>query len=382
VSVQYHAVYGLQLNLNDIDINFTLGLLEQQRQATLQRLLQENPEFIRKVGDIYVTYNKELPLPRVIQRLAVIASKTSAGWQDFTHTLENNPYKYRFVIDDYFTIVQGELNVQQLVDRLLDVFRSDNPYDAVIIIRGGGSQTDFLLFDHYLIGKAIAKFPIPVITGIGHQKNETIADLMAHLATKTPTKAAEYIINHNHGFEEAVSTFQKNIIIHSQQRFSNGFQGIGQLNSLLVNKTRTLLADHKESLYRAHQVVVNQTKSILFHRNRELLSIASTVASKPRVVVYSKLTDLGQIVSNIRTFKSIYLKNQLGYLGHLITVIKLVSPENTLKRGFAIIKTGGRVTSDPEDLVIGKDIQVLLRDKDITATVKSKTDYHGTDFDL
>ena len=382
VSVQYHAVYGLQLNLHDIDPNFTLGLLEQQRQATLQRLLQENPEFIRKVGDVYVTYNKELPFPRVIQRLAVIASKTSAGWQDFKHTLDNNPYRYHFFIDDYFTVVQGETNVQQLVDRLLDVFHSDKPYDAVIIIRGGGSQTDFLLFDHYLIGKAIAKFPIPVITGIGHQKNETIADLMAHLATKTPTKAAEYIINHNHGFEEAVSTFQKNIIIHSQQRFSNGFQGIGQLNSLIVNKTRTLLADHKESLYRAHQVVVNQTKSILFHRNRELVSMASTVSSKPRVVVYNKLNDLGQIVSNIRTFKSIYFKNQLGYLGHLITVIKLVSPENTLKRGFAIVKAGGRVTSDPEDLVIGKDIQVLLRDKDITASVKSKTDYHGNDFNL
>ena len=100
------------------------------------------------------------------------------------------------------------------------------------------------------------------------------------------------------------------------------------------------------------------------------------------MVVYNKLNDLGQIVSNIRTFKSIYLKNQPGYLGHLVTVIKLVSPENTLKRGFAIVKAGGRVTSDPEDLVIGKDIQVLLRDKDITASVKSKTDYHGNDFNL
>jgi exodeoxyribonuclease VII large subunit len=205
---------------------------------------------------------------------------------------------------------------------------------------------------------------------------------MAHLATKTPTKAAEYIINHNHGFEEAVATFQKNIIIHSQQRFSNGFQAIGQLNSLIVNKTRSVLADHKESLYRAHQVVVNETKSILFHHNRDLVSMASSVSSKPRVVVYNKLNDLEQIVSNIRTFQTIYLKNQQGYLRHLVTVIKLVSPENTLKRGFAIIKTGGRVTSDPEDLVIGRDIEVLLRDKDITATVKSKTDYHGNDFNL
>jgi exodeoxyribonuclease VII large subunit len=360
VSVQFHAIYGLQLNLNEIDPNFTLGLLELQRRATLQRLLDENPEFIRKVGDTYLTRNKELPLPRVLQRLAVVSSRTSAGWQDFKHKLEENVYGYRFFVDDYFTVVQGEANVQQLVDRLVDVFRSAKPYDAVVIIRGGGSQTDFLIFEHYLIGKAIAKFPIPVITGIGHHKNESIADLMAHKAVKTPSEAAEFIVNHNHAFENAVATFQKNIVIRSQQRFSNGYQLIGHLNSLIVNKTR----------------------SVLIHRNRELLSIATTVTTSPRVVVYNKLNDLKQIVSNLQTFNAMYLKNQLGYLGHLVSVIRLVSPENTLKRGFALIKAGDRVTSDPDQIAIGLDIEILLRDKSITSTVKSKQDAHGNDFNL
>ena len=338
VSVQYHAVYGLQLNLIDIDVHFTLGVLEQQRLATLEKLLLENPDFIEKAGDLYITHNKRLPLPRVVQRIAVVSSKTSAGWQDFRHTLENNTNGYNFFVDDYFTVVQGEANVQQLVDRLVDVFRSGKPYDAVVIIRGGGSQTDFLIFDHYLVGKAIAKFPIPVITGIGHQKNETIADLMAHLATKTPTKAAEFIIGHNRTFEEALAVFQKNIIIKSQQQFSGGFQRLGQLHSLIVN----------------------QSRSVLYSRSIELTTLAS----------------------NIKTFRSIFIKNQQTHLGHLATMIRVLSPENTLNRGYAIVRVDRRITSDPEQLVIGQDVEILMRSTIITATVKSKENNHGKEFDL
>jgi exodeoxyribonuclease VII large subunit len=360
VSVQYHAVYGLQLNLIDIDVHFTLGVLEQQRLATLEKLLLENPDFIEKAGELYITHNKRLPLPRVIQRIAVVSSKTSAGWQDFRHTLENNPNRYNFFIDDYFTVVQGEANVQQLVDRLVDVFRSGKPYDAAVIIRGGGSQTDFLIFDHYLVGKAIAKFPIPVITGIGHQKNETIADLMAHLATKTPTKAAEFIINHNRTFEEALTAFQKNIIIRSQQQFSGGFQLLGQLQG----------------------VIVNQSKSILYGRTIELMTAAAALSTKPQSIVYNKTNDLGQIAANIRTFKGIYFKNQQGYLAHLTTMIRVLSPESALNRGFAIVKVGRRITGDPEQLVIGQDVEILMRQKVITATVKSNKNYHGKDVDL
>jgi exodeoxyribonuclease VII large subunit len=338
VSVQYHAVYGLQLNLNDIDVRFTLGVLEQQRLATLEKLLQENPDFIQKAGDVYITHNKRLPLPRVIQRIAVVSSKTSAGWQDFKHTLENNPNRYLFSIDDYFTVVQGEANVQQLVDRLVDVFRSGVSYDVVVIIRGGGSQTDFLIFDHYLVGKAIAKFPIPVITGIGHQKDETIADLMAHLSTKTPTRAAEFIINHNRVFEEALVVFQKNIIIKSQQQFSGGFRRLGQLHNLIVNQSRSAL--------------------------------------------YSRSMELGALSSNIKTFGVVFLKSRQTHVEHLATMIRVLSPGNTLSRGYAIVKVDRRITSDPDQLVIGQDIEIVLRSTRIGATVKSKENYHGKDVDL
>jgi exodeoxyribonuclease VII large subunit len=360
VSVNFHAVFGLQLNVNDIDSSFTLGLLEQQRQATLARLVRENPEFIRKIGDGFLTKNKELELNRVIQKIAVVSSKTSAGWQDFHHTLENNPFNYYFSIDDYFTVVQGENNAQQFLSRLIDVFTSGKDYDAVVIIRGGGAQTDFLIFDDYMIGKAIAKFPIPVITGIGHQKNETIADLMAHTSTKTPTKAAELIINHNRSFEDVINRFRQQIIIKAQQKFSADLKALGQVNNTIVNQSRNIIASHKDLLY----------------------TIGTAILTKPKVTVYNKLNDIRQIRSNLNTFSSMYLKNQNGYLAHFVSMIRIASPENTLKRGFAIVKTKDKITSNPDDLVIGQDLEIILSDKEITATVTSKKDYDGNDFNL
>ena len=338
VSIDYHPVYGLQLNINQIDSNFTLGLLEQQRRTTLARLVKENPEFIRQIGDNYGTKNKELPLNRVIQKIAVVSSKTSAGWQDFRHTLDNNPFHYHFEIDDYFTVMQGENNAQQFLTRLIDVFNSGKEYDAVVIIRGGGSQTDFLIFDDYMIGKAVAKFPIPIITGIGHQKNETIADLMAHTQTKTPTKAAEFIVNHNRSFEDLITRLQQGIIIKAQQTFSTNNKALNQVNNTIVNKSRSILSQKKERL--------------------------------------------GTTEASLVIFSNNYLKNQKSYLSHFVSMIRLASPENTLRRGFAIIKTNDRITSNPNDIAIGDDIEIILSNKEIKATVTSTKDYNGNDFNL
>jgi len=360
VSVQFHAVYGLSLQINQVDPNFTLGAMEQQRRATLDRLVAENPGFISRVGDGFRTFNHELTMRMVIQRIAIVSSASSAGWQDFCHTLQNNPHGYRFLCDDYFTLVQGEANAQQVVDRLVDIVESAVPYDAVVIIRGGGAQTDFLIFDSHQIGKAIARFPIPVITGIGHQKNETIADVMAHTATKTPTQAAERIIAHNRSFEERVNGFQKSIIIRSQQQLSAKLQ---KMSSLSSNVTR-------------------QTQSILFDRKRHLLTMATTLAAKPAILVANRQKDIKQTIANIRSFAALLLKSKQGYLNHQLAMVNALSPQNTLNRGFAIIKAAGRITSNPDDLNPGTEAEIILRNETIHTVVRSKSPYYGRDFNL
>lgn len=381
VAVEYHTVYGLSVNVLDVDTNFTLGLLQQQREATLAKLVQDN-SFIVKHGEGYYTKNKKLVLKAVLQKIALISSVNSAGSEDFKHSLINNAFGYKFIIDDYFAIVQGENNHKQFFDKLIEVYNSGIDYDAVVITRGGGAQTDFLLFDNYNIARAVAKFPIPIITGIGHQKNITIVDLMAHTETKTPTKAAEFIIAHNKSFEDKLLLLQKHILIKSQQLFSSNFQRLASLNSNIVNNTRANISERKDELVSTNQLIINTTKSILFSRKTNLVNTSTQILTKPKIILYNRINDIKNTVNNLKSFNSIYQKNKRGYLGHYVSIIKMMSPDNILKKGYAIVKVNNKITSNPNNIIIGNDIDIILSNKLIKSTVKQKIDIDGTEFNL
>ncbi len=316
VSVEFHPVYGLQVNLMDIDPAFTLGVLEQQRLSVLEELVSKNPEFIRRSGDRFITRNNQLKLGAVIQHIAIITSKTSAGAEDFVHTLEHNPFGYHFKVDNYHTAVQGEANADQFLAKIIEVYNSKKPYDAVVIARGGGAQTDFLMFDSYSIGRAIARFPIPIITGIGHQKNETIADLMAHTQTKTPTKAAEFIIAHNRAYEDAIISMQRRIVVKSQRLFQNSYKELTMLKQNTIANTRSLLASHQRSL------------------------------------------------------------------DHFTSFIRLARPDNMLKRGFAIIRSGNKIITDPDKIDVGSNVDIVMSGSILNTTVNKKTKRDGAGTDL
>ncbi len=316
VSVSYNGAYGLKLNMHDIDINFTIGALENEKQKILKRLETECADFIQKDGEKYITRNNQLQLKPVIQKIAVVASSGTAGHEDFMHTLQGNPYAYSFFVDNYFTAVQGENNSHLIKQMLLDIFKSGKPYDAVVIIRGGGAQTDFLIFETFELGQVVAKFPIPIITGIGHQRNETIVDIMAHSPTFTPTKAAEFIIAHNRYFEEAIEDIQNTIIYRSQQQFQNRRQ------------------------------------------------------------------ELEPVVQNIKNYSKMFLQNQKGQIAHFESVFSIMSPDNILKMGFAVLKHKGKIISTARDISIADEIKLTLSGIEITATVTSKNESDGSEFKL
>jgi exodeoxyribonuclease VII large subunit len=338
VAVEYHSVYGLQVNLIDIDPNFTLGVLEQQRQLVLEDLISKNPEFIRKHGDRYITRNNQLKLGAVIQKIAIISSKTSAGAEDFLHTLNNNPHGYQFSIDNYYTMMQGENNADQFVAKIIEVFNSGRPYDVVVITRGGGAQTDFLIFDNYHIGRAVARFPIPIITGIGHQKNETIADLMAHTSTKTPTKAAEFIIEHNRRYEEGLVAMQQRIVIKAQQIIRNNLHGLSTNNVSIINSTRNILGQHRNNLTSLRQIAISHSRSTLQFQHRSL--------------------------------------------EHYSSLIRIARPDSILKRGFAIVKSGDKIVTNSDNVEVGTQLDIILSENILNTTVNQKTKRNGAASDL
>lgn len=360
VNVQYNPSFGLQLNLLDIDTSFTLGKFEQQRKETLEKLVRDNAAFIQLVNGQYITRNSQLLLNKVMQRIAVISSDTSAGYLDFKHTLENNTFGYQFEIDDYFALVQGEGNAKQFLAKLISVFESGKQYDAVIIIRGGGAQLDFLIFDNYELNRAIAKFPIPVITGIGHQKNETIADLMAHTSTKTPTKAAEMLIAHNRNFEESVLALQQQMLI----------------------KTFQLLSHHKDQLTRLNQITINSAKNHLHEQHRKIINLSGMILTNPKIIISNKNKDLSNLLSNIKSFNRMYFANKRGYIGHFESVVRLMSPQNILNKGFAIVKIDGRIAGNADAILPGKEITINMASAEIKAKVLSKSQENGREFEL
>ena len=185
VQVNFHEQYGYSLNILDIDSTFTLGDLAKRRREILQQL--------EKDGILHD--NQELPLPRLLRKIAVISSSTAAGYGDFCKQLEQNEYGFHFDVQLFPAVMQGEHVPESIISALESVL-SEQPFDLVVIIRGGGASSDLSDFDSYELAACIAQYPLPVLTGIGHERDETVLDFVAHTRVKTPTAAAAFIIDH------------------------------------------------------------------------------------------------------------------------------------------------------------------------------------------
>ncbi len=283
VKVRFHPKYGLNLDVVKIDVAYTLGTIELERQKTLEKLVTENPKHIKLVEGNYITYNNKLSLPIVIQRIALITAPNSDGQRDFKQELEKNKHGYAVEVTEFLTQIQGDNAHQLILEQLQLVYSQKENFDMVAIVRGGGSQTDFKPFEDYELAKTVAIFPLPIYTGIGHDRNTSIVDMMAR-EHKTPTKVASKIIEHNFEFE----------------------------NSIIELKER-----------------LNQQVDFLIDNAKE----------------------------NIQDLKRL---------------VKLASPANIMKKGFAIITIKDKIIIDPKNIEPNTEIDILLQDEIIYTTVTKK----------
>ena len=185
VTVTFHEVYGYSLVVQDIDPTYTMGDMARRRKEILDQLEKDG----------VIGLNHELEIPLVPQRIAVISSATAAGWGDFRNQLEGNVYGFRFYMKLFPALMQGDDVERSVISALDAVAARRDRFDVVVIIRGGGAVSELSCFDSYNLAYNIANFPLPVITGIGHERDDTVADVVAHTKVKTPTAAAEFIIN-------------------------------------------------------------------------------------------------------------------------------------------------------------------------------------------
>ena len=274
-------------------------------------------------------------------------------------------------------MVQGEANAELVYERFLDIFYSKVDYDAVVLIRGGGAQTDLLIFDQFVLGKVVAKFPIPVITGIGHHKNETIVDLMAHSPTKTPTRAAEFIVAHNRNFEEGILSAQKTIVIKAQQALALNAQRLATLNMRLAGYANSTLASHEDQLQFIHQNIKHRTKEVLYESQAALNALSCKILSQPATALARRSYALHCTTRGFTMQVKMYFAKKKCGLEQYETMCRLMDPRSILKKGFAIVYYNEKIIPAGKEIPLGAQVIIELQDAKLAATVTAKNNADG-----
>ena len=318
---QFHEAYGFSWIVSDIDPTYTLGDMARKRQEIIQKLKAEG------VFDL----QKELQLPMFCQRIAVISSQTAAGYGDFCNQLADNPYGFQFQTQLFPAIMQGEGVEQSIICALENIYDSqfsnlNSKFDAVVIIRGGGATSDMSGFDTLALAENVANFPIPIITGIGHDRDESILDMVSHTRVKTPTAAAAFLISHLKEVLDIIDGSQELITRYAQQKLST-------LNSQLSTLS--------ESIPRLFSLV----------KTRQEAKIESLWIKIP-MLLERKLTG--------DTHRLQLIEERL----------KALDPTLLLARGYSITTYNGRAVRDASQLPPGTEIETRLAKGKITSVVK------------
>ena len=349
VYAQFHEAYGFSWIVTDIDPTYTLGDMARKRQEIIRQLKEEG------VFDL----QKELQLPLFCQRIAVISSETAAGYGDFCNQLADNPYGFKFETQLFPAIMQGEGVEQSIIDALGKIYSeysdysehsdySDCPFDCVVIIRGGGATSDMSGFDTLALAENVANFPIPIITGIGHDRDESILDMVSHTRVKTPTAAAAFLIDHLKTIMDILNDSQEQIVRLAQQKlayYKSQFSAIAEVLPRLFSNVK-----------------VRQEARLDALNNRLILSSGG------------KLSSLKAQLSTLAEHLPILLDRRLMAEKHRLQLIeekaKSLDPALLLSRGYSITMKDGKIVRDPQTLRHGDEIETRLEKGTIKSIVK------------
>ena len=356
VYAQFHEAYGFSWIVTDIDPTYTLGDMARKRQEIIRQLKEEG------VFDL----QKELQLPLFCQRIAVISSETAAGYGDFCNQLADNPYGFQFTTWLFPAIMQGEGVEQSIIAALEKIYasqgdryavRSDNltaylspceDFDCVVIIRGGGATSDMSGFDTLALAENVANFPLPIITGIGHDRDESILDMVSHTRVKTPTAAASLLIDHLKAVLDVLNDSQDTIVHYAQQKLTT-------LN--------TRLSTLQEAIPRLFSVMKTRQEALLDTYYQRLLS----------GIQQKTLTaggDIRTLEQRLVTALDRKLTSQRHQMELMEEKLRMLDPALLLKRGYSITLKDGKVLKDATILQQGDEIETRLAQGTIHSTVK------------
>jgi exodeoxyribonuclease VII large subunit len=362
VTVEYHEIYGLSLVINDLDPAFTIGEMAIKRYEIIRRLEQDG----------VFSMNKELKFPILPKRIAVISSKNAAGYNDFLKHLIGNSFGYSFQTALFDASMQGietEVSVINALDRISELIEL---FDIVVIIRGGGSQTDLSWFNNYKIAYHITQFPIPVLTGIGHEKDVTVTDMVAFESLKTPTAVADFIVTtvaetdkYLDEMSNTISELSLAVIVENRDRLERN-------RMKLIPMTGLKLAEEKKKLSANIITMINTGKEYILREEITPATCISRLISAVRSYSGEKENRVIKYIKDLKINSLNYLKQSTVSIEILNTNLVILSPDNVLKRGYTMTWLNGRIVKNAGILKEGDIIDTQFSDGSVRSKVEDE----------
>lgn len=336
--IVYDPLYGLRLRIIDIDPSYSLGELEREKQETL-RLLKDAGIYDR---------NRSLTMPLLPKRIAIISVETSKGYSDFITTIETNPWGYRFFHLLFPAILQGERAVNSIVRQLRRIKNVLQHFDAVAIIRGGGGEVGLTCYNSYELAREIALFPIPVLTGIGHSTNATVAEMIACKNAITPTDLADYLLQQFHNYAVPVQKAVETITSHSNR----------------------VIREEKLRLLHGVKYFRSLTGSLLIGRHHEITNGVRAIRQQSRLTIRTGLQGIQQAKEKLSGQLRSILATENKEINYLEKTVGWLNPENIMRRGYSITLKDGLLVKGIEGVAKGDSLTTLLANGGkITSTV-------------
>jgi exodeoxyribonuclease VII large subunit len=358
VKVEYHELFGLSLIISDIDPSFTVGEMAARRQQVIKRLEDEG----------VISMNRELELTVVPRKIAIISSRNAAGYSDFIKHLKGNSFGYVFDTALIDTAMQGSDTEQGVINALNTIADNLELFDVVVIIRGGGSQTNLSWFDNYNIAYHITQFPLPVITGIGHERDMTVADLVSFRSLKTPTAVADFIIScvadtetHLTEMSRAISETTRIIIEKNRNRLE-------QSRMRLIPVSRMILSDAREYLSVKIIGIINLGKEVIIRAGLTPSNQETRLIGAVKVLLTNREAVLKKDLQNLLSVTTGVLNKKKASLLAVENSLNILNPENVLRRGYTMTIMDGAIIKSAAQLKNGDIIDTRFADD----TVKSQ----------
>ena len=338
VTVDFHELYGLSLTVVDIDPAYTLGDMARKRLEIIRQLQEEG----------VFELNKELPLPLLPRRIALISSPTAAGYEDFMNQLTHNRAGYPFYVKLFPALMQGERTEESVIAALDRIYAHQELFDVVALLRGGGATSDLNSFDSYLLAANCAQFPLPILTGIGHERDDTVVDLVAHTRLKTPTAVAEFLI----------------------ARMDQAAQTVEELQQTMTQSASVRLLQEKQRL----QSYATRFPALVgqrMERNRTLLhQLGAKLPTMAQGFVERKRAMVDRLVMQLRNATTTHLAEKQRFLQLQEQFVRMASPDYILRRGYSLTLREGKIIKRAKELQAGDELTTRFMDGEVKSIIK------------